>query len=411
VKTNSAGFPSGWSTLSPRSEISPAFSFDSEVGHSHPGSLYIDCGENPAAFGAWVRRIENLSGGLTYRFSAYYRAENVSHEMRSVIPRLEWFDENGKSVRPPDFALMVENENEGDWTRVEYSTSVPENTRSVEIQLSLGFAPKGRIWWDEIQIEMDSSPAHRVIRAVTVHHRPRGTASPQASVEEFCMLLESADLEEPDLICLPEGITVVGTGKTYFEVSEPIPGPTTERLGQLARKLNSYLVAGIYERTNAFVHNTAVLIGRQGELAGIYRKTHLPREEWEAGITPGHDYPVFATDFGKVGLLVCWDVQFPEPARAMALKGAEILLLPIWGGSDVLSQARAIENHTFLISSSFDMRSFIVDPSGSILAEANSAAPVAVAELHLDRFIHQPWLGNMKNRTWKERRPDIEVEP
>jgi predicted amidohydrolase len=142
-------------------------------------------------------------------------------------------------------------------------------------------------------------------------------------------------------------------------------------------------------------------------LAGIYRKTHLPREEWESGITPGDEYPVFDTDFGKVGLIICWDVQFPEPARAMALKGAEILLLPIWGGSDVLARARAIENHVFLISSTFDMRTFIVNPAGRILAEGTPEMPIAAAELRLNQRILQPWLGDMKNRTWKERRPDI----
>jgi predicted amidohydrolase len=152
-----------------------------------------------------------------------------------------------------------------------------------------------------------------------------------------------------------------------------------------------------------------VLLDRTGKLAGKYRKTHLPREEVEAGLTPGDSYPVFDTDFGKVGLMICWDLQFPEPARAMALKGAEVILLPIWGGSEVLAKARAIENHVFLLTSSYDMKTFIVDPAGAVLAETTTEKPVAVAEMHLDRKILQPWLGDMKPRTWKERRPDIPV--
>jgi predicted amidohydrolase len=203
---------------------------------------------------------------------------------------------------------------------------------------------------------------------------------------------------------------VVGTGRTYADVSEPIPGPTCEKLGAVARKLNTWIVAGIYEREGKIVYNTAVLIDRKGALAGKYRKTHLPREEWELGITPGNEYPVFDTEFGKVGLTICWDVQFPEPCRAMALKGAEIILLPIWGGSETLAKARAIENHIFLITSSFDMKSFIVDPTGAVMAEATREKPVAVATLNLDQKYFQPWLGDMKNRTWKERRPDIPLE-
>jgi predicted amidohydrolase len=222
-------------------------------------------------------------------------------------------------------------------------------------------------------------------------------------------MAEGAAGQKPDIVCLPEGISVVGTGRTYADVSETIPGPTTQRLGQLAQRLHSYVVAGIYERNASVIYNTAVLIGRNGEFVGKYRKTHLPYEEVDGGITPGDSYPVFSTDFGKVGLMVCWDVQFPEPARALAAQGAEIILLPIWGGSEVLARARAIENHIFLVSSSYDMRTFIVNPAGSVLAEATSASPVAVAEIRLDRKILQPWLGDMKPRTWKERRTDLKV--
>jgi predicted amidohydrolase len=94
----------------------------------------------------------------------------------------------------------------------------------------------------------------------------------------------------------------------------------------------------------------------------------------------------------------------------MALKGADVLLLPIWGGNETLAKARAMENHVFLVSSSYDMKTFIVDPEGKVLAEASSEQPIASARLQLDRKIFQPWLGDMKNRTWRERRPDIALE-
>jgi predicted amidohydrolase len=169
------------------------------------------------------------------------------------------------------------------------------------------------------------------------------------------------------------------------------------------------VVAGLYERSGKVIYNTAVLLGRKGELVGAYRKTHLPREEWEQGITPGSLYPVFTTDFGTVGLMICWDLQFPEPARALAAQGADLILLPIWGGSEVLARARAIENCVFLVSSSYDMKSFVVNPAGQVLAEATSERPVVTAPLRLDRPILQPWLGDMKTRTWKERRADLPV--
>jgi predicted amidohydrolase len=318
---------------------------------------------------------------------------------------LEWLDGNGHAIRPPDYALDVRRD--GAWTEVAYITPVPEKACSVEVRLALGFTP-GTVWWDGIRVTEETNAPARRIRALTVFLRPRDTGSASASVEQFCRLAEANATNQIDLICLPEGITVVGTGKKYFEVSEPVPGPTTERLGTLAKKLRSYVVAGLYERSGKLVFNTAVLMDRDGRLAGTYRKTHLPREEWEAGITPGDGYPVFETDFGKVGLMVCWDLQFPEPARALAAQGAEVIALPIWGGSETLARARAIENSIFLVTATYDMRSFIVDPAGAVMAEATREQPVATAELPLDRKYFQPWLGDMKTRTWKEWRPELQ---
>ncbi len=400
--------PSQWKPFSPRAEIAPECLIDSGIGRSEKGSLKVSAGGNSAAFGGWKTKVQTVEGGKTYRFTAWYRGKNLALPRRSLIARLEWLDDKDHSARPPEYAL--DREQVGDWTRVELLTPAPTNARQASIELALGFIENATVWWDDISLTPESSPPNRVVRAVTVFCRPRGSKTANESVEKFCALAEQSAQQRPDIICLPEGITVVGTGKSYADVSEAVPGPTSERLGALAKKLRSYIVAGIYERDRQVVYNTAVLVGRDGRLVGKYRKTHLPREEWEAGITPGNEYPVFETDFGKVGLTICWDLQFPEPSRAMALKGAELLLLPIWGGSEVLAQARAIENHVFLISSSYDMRSFIVDPAGRILAEATAAKPIASAELKLDEKIFQPWLGDMKHRTWKERRPDIPVQ-
>jgi predicted amidohydrolase len=399
---------SGWQSWTPRKEITPVFRRDDLVGHDRAGSLSIESGGSVAAFGAWKQTVTNIAPGTTYRFNAWYRVEDIENERRSVMPRLLWMNERGDSVRSPDFAFGKPMKD--GWSEVDYITRSPVDATQVEIQLGFGFASDGRVWWDDVTLVEEPNPTTRNVRVATIHHKPRGTKSAAESVAEFAELVEKAAAEHPDIICLPEGITVVGNPQSYIEVSEAVPGLTTKLLGDLARKHRCYIVAGIYERVGKIVYNTAVLIDRKGNLAGTYRKTHLPREEWEAGLTPGGEYPVFDTDFGRVGLMICWDVQFPEPARAMALQGAELILLPIWGGNEILARARAIENHVFLVSSTYDMRSFIVDPAGAILAEATADDPVAVAEIDLDRQIFQPWLGDMKYRTWKERRPDIPVE-
>jgi predicted amidohydrolase len=404
----SGGAAEGWKTWTPRAEISPRFSVDGATGRSGGGSLALEAGGSPAAVGAWRREVP-VQAGKTYRINAYYRTQGTPFEERSVWARLDWLGEGGKRLRAPDYALAQVPDDKSAWRKVEHFAAAPEGARTVFIELGLAWAPRGSVRWDDISLEETSTPPNRVVRGLVVGHRPRNTKSAAESLEQFCRLVEGAAAQKPDLVCLPEGATVIGTGKSYAEVAESIPGPSTARLGELSKKLGCYLVAGIYEREGSVIYNTAVLLDRNGKLAGKYRKTHLPREEVEAGLTPGDSYPVFDTDFGKVGLMICWDLQFPEPARAMALKGAEVILLPIWGGSEILAKARAIENHVFLLTSSYDMKTFIVDPAGAVLAETTTEKPVAVAELHLDRKILQPWLGDMKPRTWKERRPDIPV--
>ena len=114
---------------------------------------------------------------------------------------------------------------------------------------------------------------------------------------------------------------VVLTGVDITSYGADLPGTPT--LGKLAREKNAWIVAGIVEREGSTLYNTAILLDRAGRVAGKYRKVYLPREEIEGGVTPGNSYPVFETDFGKIGMMICWDVQYADPARNLALKGAE----------------------------------------------------------------------------------------
>jgi len=159
-----------------------------------------------------------------------------------------------------------------------------------------------------------------------------------------------------------------------------------------------YIVAGLLERDGPVVYNTAVLIDRKGKLAGRYRKVTLPREEIEGGVTPGNSYPVFDTDFGRIGMMICWDLQFPEVSQNLAMQGAEVILMPIWGGNLTLASARAIENQIWLVSSTYSMKTGIFDPEGELVVEANEQAPVAALQVDLNHHKYWPWLGDLKNR-------------
>jgi predicted amidohydrolase len=163
----------------------------------------------------------------------------------------------------------------------------------------------------------------------------------------------------------------------------------------------------MYEREAQAVYNTAVLLDRDGRVTGKYRKVYLPREEVEAGLTPGSSYPVFRTDFGTVGIMICWDEFYTDPARALARKGAELILWPVWGGNPTLARARAYENHLFLVSSGYDYPTHIIDPNGEVVAQAPAQGTAAIATIDLNRRYADPWLGNMRGRFMKEVRVDL----
>ncbi len=166
-------------------------------------------------------------------------------------------------------------------------------------------------------------------------------------------------------------------------------------------------MAGLTEREGHAIYNTAVLIDRQGNVAGKYHKVYLPREEIEGGLTPGVECPVFESEGGTLGRLSCWDAAFVDPARAMGVQGAEILFVPAAGGYLTLLKARALENHLYLVSSGDDVESSIIDPTGEVLFATKEAGVNKVIAVNLaDRFL-DPWVGDMRPRYHKEMRWDL----
>jgi predicted amidohydrolase len=292
---------------------------------------------------------------------------------------------------------------------VAHDVPAPPGAAGAKIQLYLQNAPQATVWWDDISLRAVNDPGPRTVNVASINLRPRRTTSAAESVGKFIELVDGKLDKPADVILLPEGITVVGNGKKYAEVAETIPGPTTTRLGELARRKNAYIVAGIYERDGHAMYNTAVMLDRKGELVGKYRKVYLPREEIEGGLTPGNDYPVFRTDFGKVGILICWDMQYADPARALALRGAELLLAPIWGGNETLGKARAIENRVFIATSGYDYPTYVMDPDGELLAVAKEDGTAALAAIDLNRRYADKWLGDMRGRVRKEIRLDVSM--
>lgn len=399
------GLPAGWTVWSARAENAPRAYVDSVLYRGKPGSLAISGNSNLGEHGGWERAVAGVTAGTWYRFSAYYRAENVPCESWQVVARMDWRDGAGRRTGQPDYVYRATRE--GAWTKVTAEYPAPPKAASMVLQLLLSNAPQGTLWWDEVWLDEISAPPPRKVTIASVNLRPQGTKSAAESVRRFVETVEKVVPAKTDMILLPEGITVIGTGKTYADVAETIPGPTTATLAEVAKRRSAYVAAGIYEREGAVLYNTSVLLDRAGTLIGKYRKVYLPRGELEGGLTPGIGYPVFRTDFGVVGMMICYDVFFADPARALATQGAEIILMPIWGGDLTLAKARAIENKVFLAASGYDFPTQIYDPDGEIVAAAPEPGTAAVTTIDLSRRYWNSQLGDMRARRIKELRLDV----
>src|SRR5918998_946980 len=235
-----------------------------------------------------------------------------------------------------------------------------------------------------------------------------------------------------DLVALPELWSCHGLDEVYRENAEPVPGPTTEFLGSLARELKVYVLGGSIlegEPWSERLSNTSTFFDPSGEMTAVYRKIHLfdvkvsDREYLEStNIAPGKEIVTAKAGTTMLGLSVCYDVRFPELYRLLALRGAEVLMVPaaftLQTGKDhwkLLLRARAVENQAFVVAPAqwgqkadgrwTYGRSLIVDPWGTVLAQCPDRDGFALATLdlgYLDRLRRDfPALANRRPAAYK----------
>jgi len=239
---------------------------------------------------------------------------------------------------------------------------------------------------------------------------------PDANLDKAADRVREAAREGANVVCLPELFRAQYFCQrediTLFDLAEPIPGPSTERLSAIAREEKVVVIASLFERRAAgLYHNTAAILQQDGTLAGLYRKMHIPDDPLyyeKFYFTPGDlGFKAFDTAVGKIGTLVCWDQWYPEGARITALQGANVIFYPTaigWHPAEkeefgtaqyeawqTIQRAHAIANGVFVGAvnrvghEQGDVRgnriegpglefwggSFIADPFGRIIAKAS----------------------------------------
>jgi predicted amidohydrolase len=211
--------------------------------------------------------------------------------------------------------------------------------------------------------------------------------------------IDKVSSSEPDIVCFPElsacGYNPEIIGDKYSHLSDSIPGYITEYMRKKSEEYNLYIILGLVEHDDKArkLYNSTVILNPEGSIEGVYRKTHLLGLE-KKFFTPGDIYPVFQTVFGKIGIMICYDAGFPEVARILALKGAEIIFLPsAWRFEDkntwdINTRSRALENSLFLLGVNrvgiegklhLFGNSRLINPRGDIIVNAQTDVETSIS--------------------------------
>ncbi len=242
----------------------------------------------------------------------------------------------------------------------------------------------------------------------------------ESNLKKAMELVREAAAQGAKIVCLPE-LFVTGYNLNIFgdrlsELSEGLTGPTITAMRELAAELKIYIIAPISMqiRTSFPLENSAVFINDDGTVQGVYSKNHLFGDEPKFFVSNG-EYPVFDTKYGKIGVMICCDNNFPEPARILALNGAEIIFMPAaWRIQEadlwkLLISSHACENNVFIAAANTycemdDLYLFghskIVDPRGIILCESEKkGSDVLVQEIDTDSvYEHRACMPGLKDR-------------
>jgi predicted amidohydrolase len=401
-----------WNITGPISTMQPAVSIDPQNMFSGQYGLKMQS-SNPSCHGRAVQTVP-VQGGQTYLFTARFRTKDIESVHKDVLIRVRWLSD--KNQVGYNFIYDIAGESNG-WALASDKIKAIEGATTAEISLEFRWST-GTVWWDDIAMEACQADPPRNIKVGTFYFRPPGPTV-EKNISMMSEFLDRAGQAGCDIVCLPEGWPTCDTGLGMTRVeANTLDGSASRMMSQKAKQYKMYIVSGLYSWTGDTLKNVAVLYDRQGKIQGVYEKIQLPDSETEAGAVPGNTFPVFTTDFGRIGILICWDSAFPEISRMLAVNGAEILFCPIWGdvrGPEswkLTARSRAFDNGVYFVTNIFDGHSVIVNPAGEVLQESGVQGTMLTATIDLNYNPPWDWIGNAGRGVWKgvwrkDRRSDI----
>lgn len=315
--------PEGWTLAAPNPVLAPKVQLAEGAG----GRLLLLAEGNGRreCFGI-IKHGVHLSAGKTYRLRVRLKLEGLEDVNRHLVHGVFTGGFNDG---------VFEYRKQGDWVVGEGRFPGPAAEADGELRLCFRYSAQGKVWWSGVSLQ-ECGPIQP--RAVKI-----AVCSGGGGRQRWEGFLDAAGRKHCDVALM---------GEFFLPGVHLRDGPTMRFMAEKARQWQMYVCGTLRLRRGDVVYNSAPLFDRQGKLVGIYDKVMLYDPELDEGTSPGDGVPVFDADFGKVGIMTCYDSWHPSVAKLLALKGAEVILFPSAGYYMQLMHARAADNGVVIAASS-----------------------------------------------------------
>ncbi|NQU75233.1 MAG: carbon-nitrogen hydrolase family protein, partial [Planctomycetes bacterium] len=239
-----------------------------------------------------------------------------------------------------------------------------------------------------------------------------GQGTPQENLDLAIEHIDAAGRDHADILCLPELFSSFGKpSEKGYQRAQEVPGPITKPISRKARRHKMYVICPLLQKHDGVMFNTAVLIDRGGRIAGMYHK-HVPTiGELEKGISPGTEIPAFETDFGRIGIAICFDINFPDIAEQFYRQQVKFIFWPSMFEGGILLDHWARQCDAYVVSSTWGDSARIIDVTGKTLSTASWPSPLVTAEVNTQRGLyHYDYHAEKIARMKKKYGPAVSVE-
>jgi predicted amidohydrolase len=356
--------PENWSVVAGNPALKPTFKL---VGGQDEKRELMAQGNGRRECYGYIRHPLRLAGGKTYRMRVQFRFANLDDVNRSLVHGI-FTDKFNNGI--------FEYRKEGDLIIGEGRFTGPPQNQDGEVRLYFRYSARGQVWWEQVSLEECAPIAPRPVKLAV--------SWGAGDLKFWERWLDAAGSRGADLALMPE----MFNGIEDPMKAEAEDGPSRKLMAEKARQWKMHVSGTTYVWRGDLVFNTAPLFDRQGKLLGVYDKNMVYDPELDWGATPGEGFPVFDTDLGRVGIIICYDSWFPKTVELLALKGAELVLFPNAGYYTELIHARSADNCVFMAVSSTSNPAGVWDSAGHQAGEEREdptcAAPSAILSFQRD---------------------------